>query len=202
MWLPYKLISFVPLVSLLKFPVCLLSLSHYFWLLSPPLQSNQGQSRSGRTASPSRCSFFSSSTSTVQLSTSPSFWEGENVWKCKFWISNSYNQCMITRKSISYKCNKICWAKNEDRNNNKEKTIETAGYLRWQDCKILPFISTDNKVATLHYFKICFLLWLTDLQAGLVHIYASSIAGNWKKWVITLLFHGGITAKHYGSSYF
>lgn len=48
--------------------------------------------------------------------------------------------------------------------------------------------------------------WLTDLQAGLVHIYASSTAGNWKKWDITLLSHGmggrGKTAKYYGSKYF
>lgn len=47
----------------------------------------------------------------------------------------------------------------------------------------------------------CFFPWLTDLQVGLVRIYASSIAGNWKKWVITLLSHGGITAKHYGSNW-
>lgn len=38
--------------------------------------------------------------------------------------------------------------------------------------------------------KILLLSWLTDLRAGLVHIYASSTAGNWKKWVITLLSHG------------
>lgn len=45
-------------------------------------------------------------------------------------------------------------------------------------------------------------LWLTDSQAGLVHIYASSIAGNWKKWVMTLFPHGEIPAKHYGCECF
>lgn len=49
---------------------------------------------------------------------------------------------------------------------------------------------------------VVFSPWLTDLQAGPVHISASSIAGNWKKWVITLLSHGRIKAKHYGSKYF
>lgn len=48
---------------------------------------------------------------------------------------------------------------------------------------------------------------LTDLLAGPVHIYASSTAGNWKKWDIALLSHGmggrGKTAaKYYGSKYF
>lgn len=63
-------------------------------------------------------------------------------------------------------------------------------------------LTSDIRKTSLFLKVTVFSPGLTDLQAGPVHIYASSIAGNWKKWVIILRSRKGITAKHYGSKFF
>lgn len=73
--------------------------------LSVPLQNSRGQSQSGRTASPSRCSSFSSSISTARLSTLPSFWEGEEVTRNTATLhkySDSENNVACNKGDIEY----------------------------------------------------------------------------------------------------
>lgn len=95
-----KYINDVTLLYLfVKNNASLVSLSHLINLslsssfLPVPPQSSRGQSLSGRTVLPSRCSFFSLSTSTVLLSTSLSSWEGEAF------IHQSQVQFMCVRRA-------------------------------------------------------------------------------------------------------
>lgn len=94
--------------------VCLLHLhwSHCSSFHSVPPQNSRGQSRSGRTASPSKCSFFSLSTSTVRLSTLPFFWGGKLVDQSMRWcaidtVSHIHNREFGKSNYVSVACQPI-----------------------------------------------------------------------------------------------